>query len=319
MFVVEIMLRGVVLPAVLAGAVLLVAWWPRKGGAGATGPVGGGHWGGAVGLALGYVLGHSLLVGFPSFPATESTQWLVWLALGAMALGLADALIRVPESARWAARAASSLLVSWLILRPLTVSTWNGALVSALWIGGAALAVLAFWTLVDRAVRARPGAGMPIAFLALTSGGSAVLLLSASVLLAQLAGVVAATLGAAMVLAFVRPDLSLERGAVPVVGVLLPALWLNGYFYAEMPLASALLLTLAPAALWLGRLGPLRDLRRWKSAIAHVGAVLAPVLLALGLALASQPGASGSAPDTAGDPADPYDYGSYYRTVGDGE
>ena len=309
MFIIKVLLNGVLLPALIAGLALFVAWRPwRRGGAAA-----GGHWGGAIGLAAGYAVGHGLLAGWPAFPAVSSTQWLFWLAFGAMGIGLLDALVRLPAAARWGIRGATSLLVGWILLRPLT-ATW-GAGTSVLWILAVGAGIFAFWSLADRAVRDRPGAGMPIAFLALTAGGSAVLLLSASALLAQLAGVVAATLGAAMVLAFWRPSVSLERGAVPVVGVLLPALWVSGHFYAEMPLASAALLLVAPAALWLGRIGPFRDWTRWKSALAHVGAVMAPVILALGLAALGQSTDAGGGSDATDDP---YDYESYYESTTSG-
>src|SRR5689334_18636862 len=73
-------------------------------------------------------------------------------------------------------------------------------------------------------VRRRPGPLVPL-LLTLTAGGAAaVLLQSANLKFAQLAGALAATLGAVTLLAALVPGQPLAAGAVLVVAVLLPGL-----------------------------------------------------------------------------------------------
>ncbi len=51
-------LLGVLLPAVLCGAWLILAWRPWR----RDEPITGGAWGGAIGFGMGYLIAHTALV-----------------------------------------------------------------------------------------------------------------------------------------------------------------------------------------------------------------------------------------------------------------
>ena len=57
-------------------------------------------WADAVALGIGYTGGHVVTAGWPAFPPAEATQWLPYLALAAMFLGVIDALLRPTGSLR---------------------------------------------------------------------------------------------------------------------------------------------------------------------------------------------------------------------------
>jgi hypothetical protein len=77
------------------------------------------------------------------------------------------------------------------------------------------------------------------------AGTFGALMLSGSILLGQFATVLgAAVLGC---LVFALRNVALGRGIVPVFSLLMGALLLCGYFFADLPLTSAIMLALAPA------------------------------------------------------------------------
>jgi hypothetical protein len=70
-------------------------------------------------------------------------------------------------------------------------------------------------------------------------------MLSGSILLGQLAAVLGAAVLGSLVFAVRR--IPLGRGIVPVFALLAGTLLVCGYFFADLPLASAIMLALAPA------------------------------------------------------------------------
>lgn len=275
-------LLGMALPAVVSGTMFLVAWRRRA-------PLAGGIWSGATALSIGYVTGHIGVAGLPPFPPTEATQWLAYLALAGMALGLVDALYQKnPAWLRWGLRLLLAAATVWLPLRPVVEYTWG----PAKGVGGMValgIALLAFWTQLEALAERQPGAGLPLLLFIVTAASSVMLLVSGSALLGQLCGALAAAIGASWVVAWESPMFSLSRGARPVVSVLLGGLWLNGYFYADTPLTSVLLMALSLMAAWVGQVERVQRLAPWQANLARVGAVLVPTVLAVILAAISSP------------------------------
>jgi hypothetical protein len=277
---IEQMLLGVVLPAAVALAVFVLARTWRRDSLGRIGTV--------LAIGGGYLAGHLALRGWPPFPPAESTQWLVFLVLLVTFLGAVDVTSRVPDWVRWAVRAAVSLAVPCLLLQPLVDHAWSPA-VAMQWISLTALAIFASWSFLDWLASRTHGATLPLVLLIVSVGTSLVLLFSGSASLGQLAGVLAATMGVSLLLAFLRPGFSLGHGAVPVAMVLLAGLWINGKFYAEVPTASAAMLILAPAAIWGVQAAVSKSSRPWQEVAIRSVAVSIPVLLAVALALQAQP------------------------------
>ncbi len=128
----------------------------------------------------------------------------------------------------------------------------------------------------------RPGRPALLDLVLATGAGSLTLFFSGTMLFAQLGGALAAGLLACFLCA--RALSAPAADAAPLAGALLAGLWYNGVRYAEMPLASALLLAVAPAGGWLlpgflaGRLRP------WQAALLR--AVPVAVLAGAGAAVA---------------------------------
>ena len=279
MFLLKLALFGALIPAVVAGAALLAAWRPWRKQA----PVVDGFWGGALGLGLGYLAGHAGLQGLPGFPPAEATQWLVYLALAAPLLGLATALREVPAWLRLGLQVVFSFATPTVLLHQMITHTW-GVEAGAVLIVGLGTGIFLLWTVIEALSRRETGPSLPLALTIVAAGSAAVVLFSGSASLGQLGGVLAATLSVAFSVACFKPSLTLARGAVPVVVVLLSALWIIGFFFAEVQLPSALLLVVAPLAAWVAKVRALKDRPSWQVLLARATAVLVPVSVAVALA-----------------------------------
>jgi hypothetical protein len=272
-----VVLPGILLPAVLCCIAMLMAWrpWQRSGAARM------GLWGGPLGLGLGYLSAQLAVVGWPPFPAVESTQWLFHLVVAATILGVLFSFWRAPGGAVWTVRLllVGALLGSSL-KTPLTYSWGPGT--ATIWLAGLGVGMLALWDGMERLVARLPGPALPLA-LCVVAGIAALLLgMSASVLLGQLAGGLAAALAVSSAVAVWQPAVSFARGTTPVVVVVLCGLSLNGYFYAELDWLGALLVPLSPLVVWIARVRPLRQLNPVPRAVVAATAaflVLTPAIV----------------------------------------
>lgn len=277
--VLKALLLGVVLPAAVAGGVWGLAI--SLGRLRSSTPLLLG--GGALALGGGYIAGHWALLGRPPFPPVQARDWLAYFAVACILVGWVEALPRSPLGLRWLVRLLFSAAFLILLLLPMARHSWTKPQ-SLLWLGGLTLTLLLFWAALDGL--ARRLSGRMLAFLGLMVAGASagVLLFSRSAMLGQLAGVLAAALGASWGVSWWAPHLSLARGAVAVMAPLLMGLWLGGYFYAQMPLPSALLLLVALPLGWVGELKALNRLAPWQRLSFLLLAVLLPLALALAFA-----------------------------------
>ncbi len=60
---------------------------------------------------------------------------------------------------------------------------------------------------------------------------------------------------------------------------------MNGYFFAEVPAASAILLAISPLLAQVGRIKAVQGLGGWRSTFAQTAAVALPVVIAIGIAV----------------------------------
>jgi hypothetical protein len=113
------------------------------------------------------------------------------------------------------------------------------------WVAGLGCAIVLLAIVLDALAR-RPGTAveMPIFLLIVSAGTSGALMLSGSMLLGQFAMVLAAAVFG--VLVFAAGKVAPGRGIVPVFSLLVSALLVSGYFFAELPVTSAVLLAFAP-------------------------------------------------------------------------
>jgi len=276
------LLYGLLLPALLAGGVLLAAWSRRS----ATEPSPLRAFAGAFAIAGGFALAFAAALGPPPFPPHESTGGIFWSSIAALLA--ACAALAVPRPIGLSLGFLACGLVPWLLLRNFAARWERGRTV--LVFSALALLLFAAWSLSERWAARRRGASIPLALWITATGGAAALLLANSAKLFQLSASLAAIAGAALVASWLRPTLSLARGAAGVAAVTLGALWIAGTFVADLAPSAALLLGFAPAAGLLGEGGRWTSLTGARGVLARSLLVLVPVAGAVLIAwLASPP------------------------------
>jgi hypothetical protein len=276
------LLYGLLLPGLLAGALLLAAW-RRRGDAELRAPR---AFAGALALAGGFALAFAAGRAPPPFPPHESTGGLFWSAIAALLA--ACAALAVPQPIALSLRFAACALVPWLLLRNFAARWDLGRTV--LVFAALALLLAAAWSLCERWAARRRGASIPLALWITSAGGAAALLFANSAKLALLSASFAAIAGAALVASWLRPSLSLARGGAGAAALILGSLWLAGSFVADLPPSAALLLAFAPAAGLLGEGGRWAAFTGARGVLARAVLVLVPVAGAVLIAwLASPP------------------------------
>jgi hypothetical protein len=279
--------NGVVFPAAVSAALLLVSWplWRR------AGTVEAGSWPLALAIGLGYAVGQVRIEGWRPFPPREAADRLWYLTLVAVLISLFDLWRSCPTWLRWGLRASLWLAVVWSVLPPAIRKEGSQVEVWA-WFGGLGLAGLIFWAVLAHSARRQPGALVPPIVLIVSTGTAGVLHAGHSLKLTQLAGIVAATLLPVLIRSFCNPPAAMTTA--PVV-VLLPGLWLLSYFYSDdaPPVTSFALLALATLCGGLGLLPKLRSLALWRRSLICVAVVF--VLTAVAVWLAHR-GTTGEAP-----------------------
>lgn len=229
---------GVLMPAVLAAAVLAGAGIARPRDATAPGPAGAAALG--VAFAGAYLAGNAWTP--PRFPAVAFHEWLAWCAVPAVVLG---ALEPAPGARRWwwGVRAIAAIgLVVLLLWTPLR-QTWSAA-AGAAWVLAATAAVLAMW---GPLARLAPGLGALVAAVTAGTGGLA-LALTGSGLLGTLGVALGSAAGVAWALGTWQPRFAAGRGLAAPVACLLGGALASGAYYSELPWGLALLLTAVPLA-----------------------------------------------------------------------
>jgi hypothetical protein len=250
---------GVALPALTSFGVLLASWplWRR-----ATNPERGA---GPIALALGagYAIGHVGIEGWRPFPPREAADRLWYLVGAAVALSLLDIWRSCPPWLRWASRALLWLAVVWLLL-PASIRKVGTQGELAAWLFGLGTAGLLFWAALAATVRHSPGVLSPLLLLITSAGTTGVLYYAHSLKYTQLAGAVTTVLAPILLRSACRPPAPMPTAPVMV---LLPGLWLVGYFYAGFdasPLPSLALLAAATLTGGIAILPGIREMPSWQ-------------------------------------------------------
>ena len=276
MFLLQQLLPGVLVAVLISGVFAIAGRLWRTN-----------NWADALALAIGYAGGHAMTAGWPAFPAPEATQWLPYFALAAMLLGVLDALLRPAGSLRALIWILCCMGLLRLLLSAKFQYGWSLP-EGVLWIAGLAAGMLVLASSLDAAVRRDTSISSPLILTILACGTGVALMLSGSMLLGQLAMVLAAALGAILAAAFLLPKAVEGRGVVPVAVALLASLWLSGCFYSDLPSASALLLAVSPfPALLLISLS--EKVPSWRDVLLRAGVVIIPVAISVFLAFRASP------------------------------
>lgn len=272
------MAPSAVLAAAVAAVLLFVfARWRKTASRGA----------GAIAIGAGYVAGHVLAAGWSPFPPRHATHWLFWFAVIGVIAAAADAFVRPKGTVRFVAWAIICTIACRLILQPKFSYAWS-ATEGWLRVFAIALAIVVLTFCLDLVERSPFGTARLFSVMTIFCGGACVaLILSGSLLLGQLACILSTTVAQCFVLIIAVRAPFHPSGAAAPLSLVCAGLLLSGFFYAELPTASALLLALSPAMALL-RVG--KKSHSQSRALAYGAALVAvPVAIAVVLALHASP------------------------------
>ena len=285
------LILGLLLPAVVTGGILvfarsLVSKEDGDGTIGGTGISSGCRI--AVALGAGYIVGYIGLEGLPPFPPREGVQWLPYFAvLG----GILGCFWHLSLWGRVCVQAVLSIAIPRLLLNSAFKYTW-GPLEGIVWWVCLAAVIFIFWHLVQQSFTLLPtGAARSFVYFGISGGTALILAVSGTLRLAQHGGILLALFAVSWIMVLVlqrRPsswDL-FPSGASPVVTLLLAGIWMNGYFFEEVPAASAVLLAISLLFAPIGRIAVVQRLGAWRSTLVQIAAIALPVLIAIGIAIA---------------------------------
>lgn len=240
-----------------------------------------------IALSVGYIVGYIGLEGIPPFPPREGVHWLCYLALIGLILGVFWHLARF---GRLIAQVVVSIVIPRLLLSSMFKYNW-GQVEGIIWWVCLAVVIFIFWNRVQQSFTLLPSGGWsPFVYFGLSGGTALILAVSGSLRLAQHAGILTALFAAIWIITlFLQSDDKVPVfpiSASPVIGLTLAGIWMNGYFYEEVPVMSAVLLLLSLFLTPVGRIGAIQRLGGRRSAFVQVAAIALPVLIAIGIALA---------------------------------
>ena len=288
MLIFKQLLLGLLLPAVVGGGIFIFAkslaskrerehkkdWFSG--------------WLVAVALGAGYSVGYIGLEGLPPFPPREGVHWLCYLAI----IGLISGVFWY--ASRWGhliVQIALSIVIPRLLLNSAFKYTW-GPFEGFIWWVCLAVAIFIFWHIVQQSFTILPAGGSsPFIYFGLSGGTALILALSGSLRLGQHAGILVAIFAVSWIITLVgqRSDNKWQvfpLSASPVVTLVLAGIWLNGYFYEEVPAVSAILLVIALFLAPVGRIEGIQQLGARRSTIVQIGVIALPVVIAIGIAVA---------------------------------
>ena len=248
----EILVWVIAAPVAIALVATLLAHLPPRRDR-ATQP-----WGPALAVAGAFAAAFAGLRGRPAFPPRDAQTWLVYLGAISVLIAILATVLAPKKRWSWFVLAPLSIILIlatvWLLARSqIPLFGWKRFLLRAAVI---AAGMIVWWVLME-ALAARPkgvAAALPL-ILTITASVAALTIVNAhSMLLGQLAGSIAAALGAITLLGVWFKKLSLARGGVLTLTIVLLGVILAAHFFADLSRLDLILLGVAPLAAWAGEL-----------------------------------------------------------------
>ena len=273
-----------VLPPTVAGiALMLGAGGPGRGGQGEPR-----RRFGTLGCGLGLLIGYWGLLGqLPGLPPHDANGALFYVFLGSTLAAWFEGGARSSPLVRLPLRVLIAALAPLLYLKNL-VKNWGPSEVFE-HVGPIALLSVLLWVGLDALARKRPGASVPLALWLAATGLSFALLFSGFAINSQLAGTLAAVLGAATVCAWIWKRSTLAGGAVGVLAIALTTLAAGGLHLSELPPLSALLIAAGPLAAWLAELLGAGRMPARRAVLVRLAQVAIPVAAGVWIARDGRP------------------------------
>ena len=292
MLIFKQLVLGLFLPAIVSGGILIFAKSvvsKRESEHTENGKDWFSGWLVAVALSAGYIVGYIGLEGLPPFPPREGVHWLCYLAIIGLILG---SFWHFAPWGRLIVQIALSIVIPRLLLNSTFKYTW-GQVEGIIWWVCLAAAIFIFWHIVQQSFTLLPSGGSsPFVYFGICGGTALTLALSGTLRLAQHGGILVAIFAASWILTLVLQRGSngnwhvFSPGVSPVVTLVLAGIWMNGYFYEEVPAASALLLAISLFLAPVGRIAAIQQLGARRSTLVQIGVIALPVVIAIGIAVA---------------------------------
>ena len=254
---------SMLLPAIVCGGIYVIVaiQWKRDGNKTLL------QWLIVAALGIGYIIGYFGIEGKLIFPPRESIHWVLYFTIIAIFSST------YWHISRWRALISQliySIALPRILLNSYFQYTW-GPFEGIIWWACLAVGILIFCNIVQQSFTVLPsGVSSPFVYFGLSGGTALILALSGSIRLALHAGILVALFAAIWILAIVlqrgiKSDSNSNWEALPVsvspvVTILLVGIWMNGYFYAEVPSASVLLLVISPFLAQVGRIQAIQRL-----------------------------------------------------------
>ncbi len=282
---------GLFLPAVVSGVLIFARSLSSKRDTVNTEKreVGSFSWLIAVALGVGYIVGYLGLEGLPPFPPRLGVHWLCYLAIIGLIVGGGW---HFSFWGRLIAQVALAVIIPRLLLTPTFKHTW-GQFEGIIWWVCLAVAIFIFFHLVKQSFTTLiSDASVPFVYFGLFGGTALILALSGALRLAQHSGILVAIFAASWIVTLVLQRRSNSNwnvfppNAAPVVTLLLAGIWMNGYFFEEVPAASAILLLISLLFVHVGRIEAIQRLGARRSVLVQIAVIALPVVIAIGVAIA---------------------------------
>lgn len=208
----------------------------------------------ALGVGLGTLAGLWALGHRPSFPLAareDGWLWAVWVAPAAALLGIAGALLAVPEGVRIPVRVAAGVGAAWLVLMPMVGTEWGQVPAKEALLRAGVAGLLSGGIATGIAWRARKPAGFSTAIpllVTLAATGYCVADRAGFLYIGEAAGILASCVGAVALLSRPRTGPALPRAVAPGIALFLVALLVGAHAYlnpgsiVRFPASSGLLL-----------------------------------------------------------------------------
>ncbi len=238
---------GIVIPAVVAGIVLLSSARLAREKSASPRP-----FAGALALGAGFL---AAFVGLKSLPALPWAD----VQLDLLAKGfwtVVAAIVLAPlRTAPFVGRYGNGFYVALFSILPYHFVRQLDATRSALDLAGLGTVLLVYglWIALEKLARRRSGPSLPLALWAACAGTAAMLLENRSGFQAQLVGALAAGLGAAVVVALLVRGAHLASGVIAVLVIAIAGIVRQAVLY-DLPTECWALVAVAFAAPWLGEI-----------------------------------------------------------------
>ena len=251
------------------------------------------HWLIADAIGIGYIIGYLLLEKNPAFPPQKGFEWIFYFAI-----------LAIISSTFWDSSRKQRLITQFiysvalpriLLDNPYFRHTW-GPVEGMIWWVCLAIGIFIVWNIVERSFSTLPsGASVAFVYFGLSGATALILALSGTLRIAYHAGIIAALFGVIWFVTLVLqrvvknvPESDwhiLPLSLSPIIVFLLIGIWMNGYFFNEVPSASVLLIAVSPVFAQVGGIQVIQRLGERKSLFVQIGLIVLCVGVAVVIAV----------------------------------